>query len=56
MYRERLWTMRQYAGFGGAAEANARYRFLLEQGGEQVLVLLRISLLQCPVPPAFQTR
>lgn len=32
MYRERLWTMRQYAGFGGAAEANARYRFLLQQG------------------------
>jgi methylmalonyl-CoA mutase N-terminal domain/subunit len=32
MYRGRLWTMRQYAGFGTAAESNARYRFLLEQG------------------------
>ncbi|MGH7356169.1 MAG: acyl-CoA mutase large subunit family protein [Candidatus Rokuibacteriota bacterium] len=31
-YRERLWTMRQYAGFGSAAETNKRYRFLLEQG------------------------
>ena len=28
----RLWTMRQYAGFGSAAETNKRYRFLLEQG------------------------
>jgi methylmalonyl-CoA mutase N-terminal domain/subunit len=32
MYRGRLWTMRQYAGFGTAAESNERYRFLLEQG------------------------
>lgn len=32
MYRSRLWTMRQYAGFGDAAESNARYRFLLEKG------------------------
>src|SRR5579883_3367577 len=32
MYRGRLWTMRQYAGFGTAAESNARYRFLLERG------------------------
>jgi methylmalonyl-CoA mutase, N-terminal domain len=32
MYRGRLWTMRQFAGFGTAAETNARYRFLLEQG------------------------
>ncbi|HBH00678.1 MAG TPA: methylmalonyl-CoA mutase, partial [Candidatus Rokubacteria bacterium] len=32
MYRKRLWTMRQYAGFGSAAETNKRYRFLLEQG------------------------
>jgi methylmalonyl-CoA mutase N-terminal domain/subunit len=31
-YRARLWTMRQYAGFGSAAETNKRYRFLLEQG------------------------
>jgi methylmalonyl-CoA mutase, N-terminal domain len=32
MYRGRLWTMRQYAGFGSAHESNARYRYLLEQG------------------------
>ena len=31
-YRERLWTMRQYAGFATAAESNARYRYLLERG------------------------
>jgi methylmalonyl-CoA mutase N-terminal domain/subunit len=32
LYRGRLWTMRQYAGFGTAAESNRRYRYLLEQG------------------------
>ena len=32
MYRSRLWTMRQYAGYATAEESNARYRFLLEQG------------------------
>jgi methylmalonyl-CoA mutase N-terminal domain/subunit len=32
MYRGRLWTMRQYAGFGTAAESNERYRYLLAQG------------------------
>ena len=32
MYRGRLWTMRQYAGFGSAAESNRRYRYLLEKG------------------------
>ena len=32
MYRGRLWTMRQYAGFGDAEESNRRYKFLLEQG------------------------
>ena len=32
MYRGRLWTMRQYAGFGTAEESNKRYKFLLEQG------------------------
>jgi methylmalonyl-CoA mutase N-terminal domain/subunit len=31
-YRARLWTMRQYAGFGSARESNRRYRYLLEQG------------------------
>ncbi|HUV59390.1 MAG TPA: methylmalonyl-CoA mutase family protein [Desulfatiglandales bacterium] len=32
MYRGRLWTMRQYAGFGTAEDTNRRYRFLLDQG------------------------
>ncbi len=32
MYRGRRWTMRQYAGYGTAAESNARYRYLLDQG------------------------
>ena len=32
MYRDRLWTMRQYAGFGDAEESNRRYHYLLSQG------------------------
>ena len=32
MYRERVWTMRQYAGFGTPEETNRRYRFLMDQG------------------------
>ncbi len=32
MYRSRLWTMRQYAGFGTARQSNERYRYLLSQG------------------------
>ena len=32
MYRGRLWTMRQFAGFGGAAETNERFRYLLAHG------------------------
>jgi methylmalonyl-CoA mutase N-terminal domain/subunit len=32
MYRGRLWTMRQYAGFGTATESNQRFKFLLQQG------------------------
>jgi len=32
MYRGRLWTMRQYAGFGNAEDTNRRFRYLLEQG------------------------
>ena len=31
MYRDRLWTMRQYSGFGDAAQTNKRYRFMLEK-------------------------
>src|SRR5512136_1416823 len=32
MYRERLWTMRQYAGFGTAEESNRRFHYLLDEG------------------------
>ncbi len=32
MYRDRLWTMRQYAGFGSAVEANRRFKYLIENG------------------------
>ncbi|UCE43958.1 MAG: methylmalonyl-CoA mutase family protein [Candidatus Bathyarchaeota archaeon] len=32
MYRARLWTMRQYAGFGSAEETNARFKYLLDHG------------------------
>ena len=32
MYRTRLWTMRQYAGYATAEESNARYKYLLAQG------------------------
>jgi methylmalonyl-CoA mutase N-terminal domain/subunit len=32
MYRSRLWTMRQYSGFGTASETNKRFKYLLEQG------------------------
>ena len=32
MYRTRLWTMRQYAGYATAEESNRRYRYLLDQG------------------------
>ena len=44
-YRGRLWTMRQYAGFGTAKESNERYRYLLSQGtsGLSVACLLYTS-------------
>ncbi len=38
MYRGRLWTMRQYAGFGTAKESNERYRYLMEQGSKGLSV------------------
>ena len=39
-YRDRLWTFRQYSGFGTAEESNERYRYLLEQGGTGLSVAL----------------
>ena len=38
MYRGRLWTMRQYAGYATAEESNRRYRYLLQQGGSGLSV------------------
>ncbi len=38
MYRGRLWTMRQYAGYGSSAESNARFRYLIEQGARGLSV------------------
>src|SRR5712692_2260117 len=38
MYRGRLWTMRQYAGFGSAEESNARYLYLISQGARGLSV------------------
>ncbi|MDE3179360.1 MAG: methylmalonyl-CoA mutase [Acidobacteriota bacterium] len=38
MYRSRLWTMRQYAGFASASESNRRYRYLLDQGARGLSV------------------
>ena len=38
MYSNRLWTMRQYAGFGTAEESNRRYKYLLEQGSNGLSV------------------
>ena len=35
MYRGRLWTMRQFAGFGSASDTNRRYKFLLEHGPDR---------------------
>jgi len=45
-YRGRLWTIRQYSGFGTAEESNARYRYLLEQGGTGLSVALDLPT-QC---------
>ncbi len=45
-YRGRLWTFRQYSGFGTAEESNARYRYLLDQGGTGLSVALDLPT-QC---------
>ncbi|QEC46527.1 methylmalonyl-CoA mutase [Baekduia soli] len=45
-YRDRLWTFRQYSGFGTAEESNARYRYLLGQGGTGLSVALDLPT-QC---------
>jgi methylmalonyl-CoA mutase N-terminal domain/subunit len=45
-YRGRLWTLRQYSGFGTPEESNSRYRYLLEQGGTGLSVALDLPT-QC---------
>ena len=56
-YHGRLWTFRQYSGFGTAEESNQRYRFLLEQGQTGLSVALDLPT-QCgydPVDPMART-
>ena len=45
-YQGRLWTFRQYSGFGTAGESNRRYRYLLDQGGTGLSVALDLPT-QC---------
>ncbi|WP_103350678.1 methylmalonyl-CoA mutase family protein [Amycolatopsis sp. CA-128772] len=45
-YRKKLWTFRQYSGFGTAEESNRRYRYLLDQGGTGLSVALDLPT-QC---------
>ena len=49
-FRGRVWTMRQYSGFGTAEESNERYRFLLEQGQTGLSVALDLPT-QCGLDP-----
>ena len=49
-YRGRLWTIRQYSGFGTAEESNQRYRFLLDQGQTGLSVALDLPT-QCGLDP-----
>ena len=49
-YRGRLWTIRQYSGFGTAEESNQRYRFLLDQGQTGLSVALDLPT-QCGYDP-----
>ena len=49
-YRGRLWTFRQYSGFGTAEESNERYRFLLDQGQTGLSVALDLPT-QCGYDP-----
>jgi methylmalonyl-CoA mutase N-terminal domain/subunit len=45
MYRTKLWTMRQFAGFGTAHDTNARYKYLLEQGQDGLSVAFDLPTL-----------
>jgi methylmalonyl-CoA mutase N-terminal domain/subunit len=45
MYRGKAWTMRQFAGFGSAAQTNARFKYLLEHGGHGLSVAFDLPTL-----------
>ncbi|MBI3932424.1 MAG: methylmalonyl-CoA mutase family protein [Acidobacteria bacterium] len=45
MYRGKVWTMRQFAGFGSAAQTNARFKYLLEHGGHGLSVAFDLPTL-----------
>src|SRR5262249_21360543 len=45
MYRGRLWTMRQFSGFGTAEDTNQRYKYLLEQGQTGLSVAFHLPTL-----------
>ncbi len=45
MYRGKLWTMRQFAGFGSAAQTNERFKYLLEHGGHGLSVAFDLPTL-----------
>ncbi|RPH94110.1 methylmalonyl-CoA mutase [candidate division KSB1 bacterium] len=45
MYRGKPWTMRQFSGFAGPEETNARYRYIIEQGGEGLSVAFDLPTL-----------
>src|SRR5690606_31256103 len=49
-YRGRLWTIRQYSGFGTAEDTNARYKFLINQGQTGLSVALDLPT-QCGYDP-----
>ncbi len=55
-YRDRLWTMRQFAGFGNAAQTNERYHFLLEQGQHGLSVAFDMPTLMGYDSDAAQAR
>ena len=44
MYRGRVWTMRQFSGFGDADDTNRRYKFLLDRGTTGLSVALRMDM------------
>ncbi len=56
MYRDRLWTMRQFAGFGNAKQTNERYHFLLSQGQHGLSVAFDMPTLMGYDSDAAQSR